>query len=59
MPTLQCVATVLAIMKPFAYTIAAFVSSCTQEELSREELFGEEVVLGKADVLNDFKLSCL
>lgn len=57
MPTLQCGATVLAIMKPFAYTITAFVSSCTQEVLSREELFGEEVVLGKADVLNHFKLS--
>lgn len=57
MPTLQCGATVLAVMKPFSYTITTFVSSCTQEDLSREELFREEVVLGKADVLNNFKLS--
>ena len=57
MPALQRGATVLAIMKPFPHTVTTFVSSCTQEDLSREELFREEVLLGKADVLNNFQLS--
>jgi len=39
------------------YTITTFISSCRQEELYREELCWEEVVLGKADALNSFKLS--